>query len=343
MPWSWSRLRPSRARERERTERPPAETAPHRRIGLALSAGGAKGLAHVGVLQVFEEHGLEIEAVAGCSMGAYIGALWACGYSGRDLEELASEIQDRRTLWKLADPVIPPVSGLFHGEKAKRLLMESIGELRFEDLARRLLIVTFDLDTKERLVLRKGRIADAVHASCSMPGIIKPVTLGRHRCADGGVVDPCPVGTLRKFSETDLHLAVSVLPSLAEVDRAAAADPPPRPRRHRSLARRLGSLLNHNLNLLAEGNVIDTLRKSIQAAQLRLAEQSCHRATLALRPRFDLPGHWHDYPNFRHYIEAGRAAAEAALPQLKLLLDPNRPLPHEGSPLHPPMVGERVA
>ncbi|NIP95243.1 MAG: hypothetical protein GWO24_18070, partial [Akkermansiaceae bacterium] len=87
-------------------------------------------------------------------MGSYIGALWACGYSGPDLEDLAAEIQDRKRLWKLADPVIPPVSGLFYGHKAKRHLMQSIGGLSFEDLTRRLLIVTFDLDTKERLVIR---------------------------------------------------------------------------------------------------------------------------------------------------------------------------------------------
>ncbi|MFM1559459.1 MAG: patatin-like phospholipase family protein [Roseibacillus sp.] len=62
------------------------------RFGLALSAGGAKGLAHVGVLQVLEENGIEIDAIAGCSMGSYIGALWACGYSGSDLEDLARRL-----------------------------------------------------------------------------------------------------------------------------------------------------------------------------------------------------------------------------------------------------------
>jgi hypothetical protein len=155
-------------------------------------------------------------------MGSYIGALWACGYSGTDLEELAEEIQDRKKLWKLSDPVLPPLSGLFHGQKAKRHLMKSIGEIRFEDLARRLLVVTFDLDTKERLVIREGRIADAVHASCAMPGIIKPVVLGGHRCADGGVagfaaslfagqpdfrsITPFPVQTIEDRDQGDAFL-----------------------------------------------------------------------------------------------------------------------------------------
>jgi NTE family protein len=332
--------------DRRRSERParsgPVEKS-QRRLGLALSAGGAKGLAHVGVLQVLEENNIEIDAISGCSMGAYVGALWACGYSGTDLEELAAEIQDRKTLWKLADPVLPPLSGLFFGEKAKRHLMKSIGELRFEDLTRRLLIVTFDLDTKERLVRREGRIADAVHASCAMPGIIRPVLLDGHRCADGGVVDPVPVSSLEKFSEVDVTVAVSVLPSLGEVERFAhepALAESERPGR----VRRLGNLLNRQFNLLAPGNVLDTLRKSVQAAQLRIAAQSCKRATLCIQPAFALPGLWHDYTNFRHYIDAGRAAAEAALPALRTLLDRNVPLPHDHeSSLHSLLVGERVA
>ena len=123
MRWSWSGLWHPRHRAREQRRRASLDTKPHRKLGLALSAGGAKGLAHVGVLQVLEENGIEIDAIAGCSMGSYVGALWACGYSGKDLEELAAEIQDRKKLWKLADPIIPPVSGLLHGNKAKRHLM----------------------------------------------------------------------------------------------------------------------------------------------------------------------------------------------------------------------------
>ena len=91
-----------------RRERPLGD-APLPKLGLALSSGGARGLAHVGVLQVLEENGIEIHAIAGSSMGAYIGALWAVGFSGKALEDLAAEMQDRRQLWKLADPMFPPM------------------------------------------------------------------------------------------------------------------------------------------------------------------------------------------------------------------------------------------
>ena len=78
------------------------------RIGLCLSSGGARGLAHVGVIQVLEEEKIPIVAIAGSSMGAYVGSLWAAGLNGSDLEKLAREIKDRRTLLRLLDPVFPP-------------------------------------------------------------------------------------------------------------------------------------------------------------------------------------------------------------------------------------------
>ena len=308
------------------------------RLGVALSAGGAKGLAHVGVLQVLEEHGIEIHAVAGSSMGAYVGALWACGFSGSDLVELAEEMHDSRQIRKLADPIIPPLTGIIRGMRAKRHLMRSIGETRFEDLNRRLLISTFDLDTKERLVLRQGMIAEAVHASCAMPGIIAPVTLHGHRCADGGVVDPLPVGSLRKFGDIDVILAVNVQPTLEEIDRHLSARA--LAEQHRAtVLRRLGSCLNRSFNLAAPGNIIDTMRKAVKAAQLRLAEEASKRADLCLHPSFEGPGYWHDYHNFEYYIAAGREIALAHLDELKMLLSPERD--HESSPQA--MVGKRVA
>jgi len=77
-------------------------------VGLALSSGAAKGFAHVGVIQVLEENGIEVDVVAGASMGAYVGALWASGRDGGELEKLSREMEGRWALWTLIDPVFPP-------------------------------------------------------------------------------------------------------------------------------------------------------------------------------------------------------------------------------------------
>ena len=302
----------------DRIERPLEPAAEKPKLGLALSSGGARGLAHVGVLQVLEENGIEIHAISGSSMGSYVGALWAAGFSGSDLAELAAEMHDRRQLWKLADPIFPPMRGLFHGIKAKAHLERSLGDLRFEDLERRLLVITVDLDTKERLVLRSGKIADAVHASCAMPGIIAPVILNGHRCVDGGIVDPVPVGALHKFTDVDFVIAVSVIPSFEEVDagmyRSDEPSPPP------SMGRSFLSMVNRNINFLAEGNIIDTFRQSIRCAQVRIAHDSIKRADICLRPdHFYAP--WNDYSNFERFIEAGRQVALDHLNEIRALLE----------------------
>lgn len=309
------------------------------RIGLALSSGGARALAQVGVLEVLEAEGIEIHAIAGSSMGSYIGALWAAGFSGVQLAELAAEMNDRRKLWKLADPVIPPLTGLFHGVKAKRHLARSIGDLKFEDLERRLLVVTFDLDTCERLVIDSGSIVDAVHASCAMPGVVSPVILNGRRCSDGGVVDPVPVGALRKHANVDKVIAVSVLPSLMEVEAGCCRTPESNGRPW--WRRGLGALNRHS-NLMASGNIMDTFRKSIRAAQVRLAEDACRRADLCLHPPYG-NARWHHYDRFQDFIEAGRKVAREHLPEIRALAEGKEPPASSHDSDEEPLVGERVA
>ncbi|RYD37300.1 MAG: hypothetical protein EOP87_03820 [Verrucomicrobiaceae bacterium] len=319
----------------ERQDRP-LHGGPRLKLGLALSSGGARGLAHVGVLQVLEENGIEVHAIAGSSMGAYVGSLWAAGFSGAKLGELAAEMQDRRTLWRLADPIVPPVKGLFRGLKAKAHLERSLGDLRFEDLERELFVVTLDIDTKERVVISKGRISDAVHASCAMPGIIAPVLLDGRRCVDGGVVDPVPVGVLRKYSHVDRILAISVIPTFQDVEEGACRNEPDEPR---PFFRRMMSGMNQHVNLMAPGNAIDTFRQSIRAAQIRIAHDSVKGADLCLRPRhFYAP--WHDYSNFTRFIEAGRQVATDNLDAIRALLKEDHQT-HEDENHN--MVGERVA
>ena len=320
-----------------RQERPLEIAPPSKpKLGLALSSGGARGLAHVGVLQVLEENGIEIHAISGSSMGSYVGALWAAGFSGADLAKLAEEMHDKRQLWKLADPVFPPTRGLFHGLKAKAHLKRSLGDLRFEDLERQLLVITADLDTKERLVLRSGKIVDAVHASCAMPGIIAPVLLNGRRCVDGGVVDPVPVGALKRFTNVDKVIAVSVIPSFEEVDAGMYVNDEDELLTP-SIPRRLLSCINRNVNFLAKGNIVDTFRQSIRCAQVRIAHDSLKRADLVLRPQHFYAA-WNDYSNFARFIEAGRQVALDHLDEIRALLEPE---PHEQT--QDKLVGERVA
>ena len=160
-----------------------------RRVGLALSAGGAKGLAHIGVIQVLEENGIEIDVVAGCSMGAYVAAVWAYGHDGSEMERLARQVEGRWGFLPLLDPVLPPREGFMRGDAIRRRLEQSIGDAHFADLPRPLRVTATRLDSLECVVFDQGRVAPMVHGSCAIPGVFVPVTIAGKTYVDGGISD----------------------------------------------------------------------------------------------------------------------------------------------------------
>lgn len=303
------------------------------RIGLALSGGGARGLAHVGVLQVLDEHDIPIAAVAGTSMGAYVGALHAAGFNTKDLQSLAAEIKDRRTLLRLLDPIFPPTSGLIRGNKIRRHLERSLGARTFAELDKPLLIVATDLDTMAAHVFDSGPVGAAVHASAAIPGVCAPVHLDGHRFTDGGAAEPLPVGLLRERFKLDAVIAVNVMPTTQDIMLCKDMVAPPKPR---NFFVRMFSSLVSPLNLLAYGNVMDTFRRALMCAQLGLAEKECRGAEVVIHPFF-CESTWFDFENFDRYIRAGRRAAEEALPQIFAVLErhqPNQEQNHETAVLH---------
>jgi NTE family protein len=289
-------------------------------VGLALSSGAAKGFAHVGVIQVLEENGIEIDVVAGVSMGAYVGALWASGRDGGELEKLSREMEGRWALWTLIDPVFPPRRGFMRGFSVKKRLMRSIGHARFADLTRPLRIVAGNLATLERVVFSSGEVATAVHASIAVPGICVPITIDGETYVDGGIVDPLPVDVLREIGVSRV-IAVDVIPTPDRISYGLQAE--------EELARHQQSwrskwfrkifALDQQLNYFARGNVFEILMRSIYGAQIRLAEASCREADLVLRPDI-CDNSWLDFRMPAKFIALGREAAERHLDEIKALV-----------------------
>jgi NTE family protein len=316
----------------ERTPRPP-------KIGLALSSGGARGLAHVGVIQVFEKECIPVHAITGSSMGAYVGSLYAVGFNGTQLEELAREIKSRKVLLKLLDPVIPPSEGLIRGARIRAHLERSLGGIEFKDLATPLLVVATDLDSLTAHVFDSGPVAAAVHASAAIPGFCAPVTLDGHRYIDGGASDPLPVTLMRERFAPDVLIAVNVLPKPDDIARRRDKTFPT-PATDAGLFRRgVAGILKH-FNLLAHGNVLDTFRRSLMTAQLRLGARDAALADVCVHPVFRESA-WYDFEHFDLYIEAGREAARAALPRIRALLksETTKGANHETPPPHQTEMG----
>jgi NTE family protein len=310
-------------------------------IGLAISSGGARGLAHLGVIEILEKNNIPIAAVAGSSMGAYVGALWCAGYNAQQLIKLAEEIHSPRQFRKLSDLALPPSKGIFWGLKARNHLRKSIGDIHFNELKRSLIVIAADLDTHRRVIGHQGRVIDAVHASCALPGLIVPVHYQGHRCIDGGVIEPIPICSLRNHVDLDYVIAVSTIPSGREIEACSAIKKPP-PKK--SLLRRALAFGIKPFNLLAPGNIIDTFNKSLKASQIRMADDAYAYADLVIKP-VSCQGNWYDYHNYQHFIEIGRQAAEKALPKIFELLQSAHKnqvnLPHDPPPK--PLVGKRLS
>jgi NTE family protein len=168
------------------------ETEQRKKVGLALGGGVVRGMAHVGVLMALERGGIPIDVVAGTSVGSLIGAFYSTGRGVDEMAQLA-----RKVGWR---HILRPAwfgDGFFSFSGLERWLVRQLGDLQFADLSRPFAAVASDIDSWQRVILREGRLAPAVRASCSVPGFIQPVELDGRRLADGGVTDNLPVDAAR--------------------------------------------------------------------------------------------------------------------------------------------------
>jgi NTE family protein len=180
------------------------------RIGYALGGGGARGTAHIGVLKVLEEHGIFPDVVAGTSVGALVGALYAYGLRPADLEKLALQLSWRE-LGRFTDLTVPR-SGLVQGKRIMTRLKSILGDIRFSDLKFPFLCVATDIITGEEVLLREGLVADAVRASISVPGLMMPIRLEGRYLVDGGLVNQVPARTCRQIG-AEYIISVNVAPN----------------------------------------------------------------------------------------------------------------------------------
>ncbi len=191
-------------------------------VSLVLGSGGARGLAHIGVIGYLEENGYEIRSVAGASMGALVGGIWAAGR----LDEYRGWLQalTRFDVFKLLDFSFS-WAGLFKGERIIDLLRELVGNRDIESLPVSYTAVATDLDNGKEIWLNEGNLFDAIRASIAIPTFFTPhVYLGR-RLVDGGLVNPVPIApTLNDI--TDMTIAVNLI---GKASAELPQTPPPEP------------------------------------------------------------------------------------------------------------------
>jgi NTE family protein len=187
------------------SETPPVvRVKPAPKIALALGGGAARGFAHVGVIKALEAQGIYPDIVVGTSAGSVVGALYASGIGGYELQSMSLAMDDGTLSdWSLPD------RGIIKGEALQNYINTALGNRPIEKLKRTLAIVATDLQSGEAVVFRNGNAGMAVRASSSVPGLFQPVRINGRDYVDGGLVSPVPVRVARNLG-ADLVIAVDI-------------------------------------------------------------------------------------------------------------------------------------
>ena len=289
----------------------------NRTVGLALSSGGAKGLAHIGVLKVLAEEGIAIDMIAGASAGALFGGLYAAGWSN---EQILSYIQRLKSLTRLRNwdfnipkpsvtgikvfdvPIpllVPYLSGIVKGRKARnRFLDRPLKGKTFTDLDVPFYIVAADILTGEEVIFGpddgaiNSSLADAIRASVSIPVLPDPWQIEGHYLVDGGLVNPLPASVLRERG-ADIVIASSVIQPLKE---AYAGSPDKMP------------------NLLQTiSNIFSAMEAEMIKKQLPLIDVVIHHQVSAK--------HTFDFDRAEDLIRMGEETARQMLPVIQQVIE----------------------
>jgi predicted acylesterase/phospholipase RssA/CRP-like cAMP-binding protein len=274
--------------------------------GVVLSGGGARGFAHLGVLDELLATGVELDRVGGCSMGALVGALFAVGLAPDEIEaRLRAELIDR---YPMSDFTIP-LAALVRGRKAEAMLLRLFEDRQIEELEREFFCVSSDLVTSELVVHRRGNLYEAVGASLCLPGVGPPVALGDRLLVDGGVLDNLPVATMAARGEGPV-IAVDVSSRFEPPSRSAAGGDRRRLRRLSARVRR--AIIGWDAPLPTFG---ETLTRSVVLGSIDTAEAARKHADVVIAPAVQGIG-LTEFDRIAEIRAQGSAAAREALARL---------------------------
>ena len=218
-----------------------AEQSPVARVALALGSGGARGYAHIGVIDELHSRGYEVVGIAGSSMGALVGGLHAAG-SLDEFSDWAKTLTQRAVL-RLLDPSIT-AAGVLRAEKILDAVRDILGEATIESLPIPYTAVATDLIAGKSVWLQRGPVDAAIRASIAIPGIIAPHVLDGRLLADGGILDPLPMAPISAVN-ADVTIAVSLSGPAPDDDESTPSDP-----ETRASTEWLGRLLRSTSGLL---------------------------------------------------------------------------------------------
>ncbi len=259
---------------------PPSALKPAK-IALVLGAGASKGFAHVGVIKILESNKIPIHMIVGTSVGSIVGSFYASGYDAFQLQKLSFSVEKG----DMIDLVLPE-NGFIKGEKLGEFVNKTVKNTPMEKLKIPFYAVAADIQSGQEVAFSKGNTGMAVRASCSIPGIFRPVRIGERMYVDGGVVSPVAVDVARQFGAT----------TVIAVDITEGED-----------------------RTLPE-NTIETILHAYNIMYSRLASIQVSKADVVIRPKVGHIGSA-DFSKRHEAILEGERAALEALPQLHQIVN----------------------
>lgn len=262
----------------------PSENSASPKIGLALSGGAARGMAHVGVIRAFLENNIPIACIAGTSAGSVVGAAYAAGMSIDEIADLG-----RKLRWRHVGRITLSRGGLQSNARLEKFLRKCLPVSRFEDLQIPFAAVATDLRTGDAVVMREGDLLFAIRASCTIPGVYVPVIDPQGRqLVDGGLVAVIPAAVTRQLG-ADIVIAVDVNSEGATF-------------------------------IESSKSVIGVLLKSMMVVLRSVSHQHHQMSDLVISPKV---AHirWDQLKRVDDLIEAGYAAGVESIPRIRALID----------------------
>ena len=264
-------------------EPPPVVQPPPKpaKIALVLGAGSSKGFAHIGVLKILESNKIPIHMIVGTSAGSVVGSLYAYGMDAFSLQKLSFSVQKD----DIVDVIYIPSNGFIKGEKLEEFINKIVNHTPMEKLKVPFYAVATDLEAGQEMVFGKGNTGTAVRASCSIPGIFRPVRISDRLYVDGGVVSPVAVEAAKRLG-ADVVIAVDI-----------------------------SSTVDH---IQPEGT-IDTILQSINIMYSKLGSIQVCKADVIIKPKVSYIGSG-DFSRRHEAILEGEKAAIEALPQITKII-----------------------
>jgi len=259
------------------------------KIGLALGSGGAKGLAHIGVIKILEENDIPIDFIAGASIGALIGGLYAAFKDIKAIEKNLTSSNWRQILSFILDPSIK--GGLISGKKLETFIRSQINHIQFSELKIPFAAVATDLNSGESVIIKEGDVSSAIRASIAVPLVFKPIKKEGQLLVDGGVSKPVPVQIVRQMG-ADFVIAVNLDGRCFPNDKKGGT------------------------------NFYAIARQTLYIMRYHLAKYDVEKADLIIAPEVKISGiiGWRNFIDGQKFVLAGEKATKDQLSRLKQLI-----------------------